>query len=321
MPTTALNNRTRSEPGPRTIAVLGLGSMGSRIAGRLLQAGREVLVWNRTREKMGPLVERGAVPVASPADAASRSQVVITMVADPAALAAVSEGEDGLIAGIERTDLVIEMSTVGPAAIAKLASLLPVGTHLVDAPVLGSVDEAVHGSLTVFMGGDEESCRLAFPLLSALGTPVPCGPLGAGAAAKLVANAALLLTTCGLGEVLSLSDRLALTREVAFRILETTPLDAQARRRRPLIEAGQFPPRFPLHLAAKDCGLILEAAYTATHGAPSLLGETRSWFVEAAGAGRPGDDYTAVLAHIVSVSTGNGTSFGADPPRLKSEEF
>ena len=287
--------------------------MGSRIAGRLLDTGHEVLVWNRSGEKMQPLVARGAIPAASPADAADRSHVVMTMLADPVALAAVVEGKHGLLEGIQRTSLLIEMSTVGPPAIATLASRLPIGTHLVDAPVLGSLEEAAHGTLTVFVGGDEDSYRRASPLLATLGTCVPCGPLGAGAAAKLVANAALLLTVCGLGEVLSLGDRLGLSRETVFRILDTTPLDAQARRRRSMLETGQFPPRFPVRLAAKDCGLILEGADTRMHDAPSLLGETQKWFVEAERGGRSGDDYTAVLAHITSMSTESVTSSGVGP--------
>src|SRR5215472_5127199 len=115
------------------VAVVGLGAMGSRIATRLVAAGHEVAVWNRSAGKAGPLAELGAVPAATPAEAASRAEVLITMVADPAALQAVTEGPDGVGAGASASLVVVEMSTVGPAAVARLASVLPPATGLLDA--------------------------------------------------------------------------------------------------------------------------------------------------------------------------------------------
>ncbi|MGH3037444.1 MAG: NAD(P)-dependent oxidoreductase, partial [Gaiellaceae bacterium] len=151
-----------------SVAVIGLGAMGSRIAGRLVGAGHDVVVWNRTPAKAEPLVALGARAAASPADAARRAEAVLTMVADPDALRAVTEGP-------------IEMSTVGPAAVAWLADALPTGTGLLDAPVLGSVTEAEAGSLSVFVGGPEPLVERWTPLLAALGTVCHVGPLGAGA--------------------------------------------------------------------------------------------------------------------------------------------
>src|ERR1043166_6447805 len=112
-----------------TVAVVGLGAMGSRIARRLLGSGHHLVVWNRSPEKLGPLIELGAVGAATAAETASRADVLITMVADPEALRAVSDGGDGIIAGAEASLTVIEMSTVGPAAVAELASKLPAGTQ------------------------------------------------------------------------------------------------------------------------------------------------------------------------------------------------
>ncbi|MGH3092648.1 MAG: NAD(P)-dependent oxidoreductase [Gaiellaceae bacterium] len=174
-----------------TVAVLGLGGMGSRIARRFLAAGHDVVLWNRTSERMAPLEELGAVPAASPADAARRADIVVTMVADPAALRAVSEGPAGVAAGITGSTTLVEMSTVGPAAVLRLASVLPPGMGLLDAPVLGSLAEAESGSLGIFVGGPASLAERWRPLLSALGSPVHVGPLGAGAAAKLVANSTL----------------------------------------------------------------------------------------------------------------------------------
>src|SRR5437867_12176551 len=135
-----------------TVAVVGLGAMGSRIARRFIDAGNDVVVWNRTPSKVAPLTDRGATATKSPADAARRSEAVVTMVADPAALREVTEGPDGVAAGAGPSTTVIQMSTVGLDPVTRLGSALPPGTELLDAPVLGSVAEAESGSLRIFVG-------------------------------------------------------------------------------------------------------------------------------------------------------------------------
>jgi 3-hydroxyisobutyrate dehydrogenase-like beta-hydroxyacid dehydrogenase len=267
------------------VAVVGLGGMGSRIARRLLDAGHELTVWNRTREKAEAL---GAPVAASPAEAASAAEVVITMVADPAALAAVTEGPDGVAAGAGEGTTVIEMSTVGPAAIEQLRSTLR--TDLLDAPVLGSLSEVESGTLSIFVGGDEAVFKRNRELLDALGKPIYVGPSGSGAAAKLVANSTLITMIGAVGEALALANALGLSREKAFEILGTTALAAQAERRRPALEAHEYPPRFPLRLARKDADLIHEL------GLDLRLTEAgRSWLAE---AGDGEQDYSAVLERI-----------------------
>jgi 3-hydroxyisobutyrate dehydrogenase/2-hydroxy-3-oxopropionate reductase len=113
--------------GTTRVAVIGLGSMGGRIATRLLNAGYELIVWNRSRQKALPLLERGAVLADTPAEAAARAAVLITMLADPAALRAVTEGDDGIAAGAAASLTVLDMSTVGPAGLAWLRAALPAG--------------------------------------------------------------------------------------------------------------------------------------------------------------------------------------------------
>lgn len=279
--------------------MIGLGAMGSRIAGRLVGAGHDVVVWNRTPAKAEPLVSLGATVAATPADAARRAEAVLTMLANPDALRAVTEGPDGFAAGVDEETTVIEMSTVGPAAVAWLADALPPGTNLLDAPVLGSVTEAEGGSLNVFVGGPESLVERWTPLLAALGTVRHVGPLGAGAAAKLVANTTLVATLGLLGEALALAQGLGLTREAAFEVLALTPLGAQSERRREAIESGEFPRRFALALARKDAELIVEAA--AESGVDvRLLAAAASWFRDADEEGWGERDYSAVLARILA---------------------
>lgn len=281
-----------------TVAFIGLGGMGSRMAGRLLDSGHDVVVWNRTAAKARPLIEAGATVADTPADAARSADVVITMVADPAALAAVSEGETGIAAGIRTDGTVIEMSTVGAPAIDRLRGALPAGVGLLDAPVLGSLTEVENGSLRVFVGGPVALFERWLPLLSALGTPGHVGPLGTGAAAKLVANATLFGVLALLGETVALADGLGLPRDVTFDVLATTPLAAQAERRRPAIEADDYPRRFALSLARKDLDLVLAAAED--RGVDMRVTEAvRRWVSDAASAGRGDQDYSAVIAHIL----------------------
>lgn len=292
------------------VAVVGLGAMGARMARRLLDAGHVVLVWNRTPDKMSQLTDLGAMPAESPADAAHRAEAVITMVSDPPALRAVTEGPAGVAAGVGGSVTVIEMSTVGPAAVSRLASMLPAGTGLLDAPVLGSISEAESGSLKIFVGGPASLVERWTPLLAALGSPVHVGPLGAGAAAKLVANVTLLGALGILGEALALAEGLGLTRGAAFDVLAATPLAAQAERRRRAVETADYPARFSLSLARKDADLIAEAA-TASGVDLRLGAAARTWLVNADEAGWGDRDYTAVLATIL-----HGADGDRPPPRM-----
>jgi 3-hydroxyisobutyrate dehydrogenase-like beta-hydroxyacid dehydrogenase len=262
--------------------VLGLGAMGSRIARRLLDAGNDVIVWNRT-----PARAEGFPRVAaSAAAAAPEADVTITMLANPEALREVTQD-------LEPKTL-IEMSTVGPDAVRELAARLP---EVIDAPVLGSRSEAESGTLHVFVGATPEQYAQWSPLLSPLGTTHHVGPLGAGASAKLVANSTLVGTIALLGEALRLADHLGLSRDAAFEVLGTTALAAQAERRRPALEANDFPPRFALALARKDADLVSAAG-------PDLrvAQAARSWLADADDAGWGDRDYSAVLAWLLDVA-------------------
>jgi 3-hydroxyisobutyrate dehydrogenase len=281
-----------------TVGFIGLGGMGSRMARRLLQAGHDVFVWNRSAERAAPLVEEGAILAETPADAAARAEAVITMVSDPAALWAVVEGPSGIAAGADASVTVLEMSTVGPAAVARLESLLSEGTGLLDAPVLGSLSEAESGELKIFVGGPEPLVKRWTPLLSVLGDPMHVGPLGSGSAAKLVTNSTLFGILATLGEALALAQGLGLTRDTTFDVLATTPLAAQAERRRAAVESGEYSRRFALSLGVKDLDLITEAA--AESGLDlRVAAAARAWFAEAEAAGWGDRDYSAVLAWML----------------------
>jgi 3-hydroxyisobutyrate dehydrogenase len=272
--------------------------MGSRIARRLLDAGHELVVWNRTPSKADELVALGAARADTPADAAARAEAVLTMLADPGAVRDVTEGSNGIAAGAGEGTTVIEMSTVGPAAIARLRVTLPEAVGLLDAPVLGSLPQVEAGALRVFVGGPEALAERWLPLLSELGTPMHVGPLGSGAAAKLVANTTLFGSLGVLGEALALAQGLGLERKTAFDVLAATPIAAQAERRREAIESGEYPPRFSLALAKKDADLVAEAAASAGVEL-RLAAAARSWLADADQAGWADLDYAVVLERML----------------------
>lgn len=280
------------------IGFIGLGAMGSRIARRLLDAGHTLIVWNRTASRAAPLAEAGARVARTPAEAAAEAELVFTMVTDPAALHAVAEGPEGVLAGIRPGSLFVDMSTVGPQAIRELEPKVLDGVGFADSPVLGSISEAEHGTLKIFVGGNDDVFRRIRPVLSQLGDPLHMGTVGSGAAAKLVANSTLFDVLCALGEAIALGERLGLRREEVFEILAATPLAEQAERRRAAIESDDYPPRFKLSLAHKDAELVVAAAKEA--GLDVRLGEAaRSWLADAEAAGLGELDYSGTLKVVL----------------------
>ena len=275
------------------IGFLGLGAMGRPMAARLLQAGHNLHVWNRTAGRDDSLVEAGAVRTTSPAEAAGNAEVVITMLSDPPALEEVLFGHSGAASTIPPSATLIEMSTVGPAAIQGASErLAPV--HVLDAPVLGSVSHAESGTMTIVVGGDEATLARHTDLLGVLGTVLHVGPSGAGATLKLANNAAVMSALVGLGEVLTLTDRAGVDQEVVFDAMARGPLGSLVERWRDKISGKVDRVDFRLALARKDLGLALAEAQGAglTLSVPAAAAARCD---EALAAGRADDDNTAVV--------------------------
>jgi 3-hydroxyisobutyrate dehydrogenase/2-hydroxy-3-oxopropionate reductase len=220
------------------------------------------------------------------------------MVSDPSALRDVTEGPTGIGAVADQSTTVLQMSTVNPAAVARLVSVLPASVGLLDTPVLGSLAEAESGSLRLFVGGPGPLVERWQPELAELGALMHLGPVGAGTAAKLVANSTLLTTLGQIGEALSLAQALGLPRDVAFEVLSCTPVAAQAERRRRAVETGEYPLHFTLKLAHKDGTLIVDAAKGAAVDL-RLAAAARSWFTDADEAGWGEGDYSSILAYML----------------------
>jgi 3-hydroxyisobutyrate dehydrogenase-like beta-hydroxyacid dehydrogenase len=241
------------------VAVLGLGAMGRAIAARLLGADHDVRVWNRTPGRDDGLIASGARRSTTPADAVRDADVVITMVTDPPAFEAVLFGPDGAASAIPDSATLIDMSTVGPTAIASAVErLAPVA--VMDAPVLGSVPSVESGSLVILAGGDHGVFERHTELLSILGTPIYLGASGSGAWLKLVNNAASTATLVALGELLALTDRAGLGIDDVLKGLEAGPLASLIERWRPRLKGEDQSSYFRLALARKDLAIVFDEA-------------------------------------------------------------
>ena len=174
------------------VAFLGLGIMGSRMAAQLLQAGHELNLWTRTDGKAAAwAAENGGTALATPAQAASGADVVISMVVDGPQVREILLGPGGAAEQASAGTLFADMSTIAPgAAVAISAELAELGHQFVDAPVTGSSPAAETGTLTIMVGGDAGDADRAQPLFEAMGrTIVRCGPVGHGQLVKLINNA------------------------------------------------------------------------------------------------------------------------------------
>ncbi|MGI5244571.1 NAD(P)-dependent oxidoreductase [Dactylosporangium sp. CA-139066] len=228
------------------IAVLGLGHMGAAIAGRLAAAGYRVTAWNRSPRPPIPGVRH--VDDLGSVDAG----VVITMLTDGDAVEAVL----AKLAPRAGT-VVVDMSTIGPDAVRRIAAGLPAGVALVDAPVGGSTGAAAAGALRIFAGGADADVARVELVLAALGTVRRCGALGTGAAVKLVLNAALVTAVAGLADALTVAAAVGLDREAAVAVLRDGPLGFATER---TLAPGAPAAHFRVALAAKDADLAIAAA-------------------------------------------------------------
>jgi 3-hydroxyisobutyrate dehydrogenase len=206
------------------IGVAGLGKMGAAMAQRLIEVGHAVTVWNRSADKAKPLVEAGAVAAATPAELAERSEVVVSVLTDAAAIDAVYLGSSGLLAGNVRGKLFIEMSTVQPQTeVALMAKVRAHDAAFVECPVGGSTGPARQGKLIGLMGAEPGDAARAKPILDQLCRRLEhCGPVGSGSVMKLTINMPLMIYWQALGEALALCRPLGLDPARVMDLLSDT---------------------------------------------------------------------------------------------------
>jgi len=287
------------------VTFLGLGTMGSGMAGNLLQAGHEVRVWNRSPGKADDLQARGAVEVDDAHEAVAGAEVVMYCLADDAAVEDLVLGADGIAAAVPTDALVIDLSTVAPAtSLAEHAAYAERGVRFLDAPVFGSRDEAKNGGLWVVVGGDEGTYHAALPVLEPISaTRHYMGDAGNGARMKLVGNLLVASQLEALGEAMSLAKKAGLDLHDVLGVLSVTDF------RTPIYDAvgasmleGDYSPDFALHLLLKDARLIAELARDLEVPIPSTTA-TMDTIERAVEAGY-GDENASALVKVLGSDAG-----------------
>jgi 3-hydroxyisobutyrate dehydrogenase-like beta-hydroxyacid dehydrogenase len=245
------------------IGFVGLGQMGLPIAENLLAAGHELIVWNRTAAKAGPLLDAGAAGAATPRDAAA-ADVVITMLADDAAVSAVLDGPDGVLAA-KHPVFHVSMSTISVALSEHLTQThRDRGEAFVAAPVFGRPDAAAARALSVLCAGPDDAVRMCLPLLEAIGRRV--FPLGehppAANLVKLTGNFLIMATIESLAEAMTLAEKGGIERAQLLEVLTGTLFDSPVHRTYGaiLVEDRFRPAGFAAPLGLKDLRLVAEAA-------------------------------------------------------------
>jgi 3-hydroxyisobutyrate dehydrogenase-like beta-hydroxyacid dehydrogenase len=264
------------------VGVVGLGTMGSRLAGRLLDAGHEVHGTNREPDRAADLVTRGMKWHDTPRDVATAVDVVISMVTDDDALAAITGGPEGIVAGLAARHVYIDMSSVSPHASMRTAELVrAAGALMLDAPVSGSVPQAEAGTLAIMVGGDAAAFARVEPLLRVLGATITrVGDNGAGVTLKLAINISLAVQVLAFSEGLLLAQRGGIDPKLAADVMVNSPIGSPMLKARvPLLLELPETAWFPIRLMHKDIRLALDEArrvgirLPSTAAADTLLGQ------------------------------------------------
>ena len=245
------------------LGFVGLGIMGAGMAANLVRAGHQVTVWNRTAGKADPVVELGATLAPSPRAVAEASDIVFVCVSDTPDVEAMLFGADGIAQGVAGGSLVVDHSTVSPAATRGWAERLAgQDVAFVDAPVSGGSEGAVKGTLSVMAGGDDAAFDRARPYLDAVGSTIThVGPVGAGQTCKLVNQVLVVVNMLGVAEALVLAQAGGLDPNVAVAATRGGAGGSwMLANRGPQIANRDFRPGFTIDLQQKDLRLVLEVA-------------------------------------------------------------
>ncbi len=244
------------------IGFIGLGTMGGPMALRLLEAGHQLTVHNRTRDREGTLAAAGAARAASPREAALEAEVVFTMVSDTPDVQAVVLGEDGAIHGLTAGSVLVDMSTISPATTRKIALALEErGVTMLDAPVSGGSEGAELGTLSIMVGGEGTTLERVRPLLEVLGSTITLvGPIGSGQVTKAINQVIIAGTYAAVAEGMALGMKAGIDIEAAHQAVSGGAAGSWvlANRAGNMI-ANEYPLGFRTRLHRKDLGIALDA--------------------------------------------------------------
>jgi 2-hydroxy-3-oxopropionate reductase len=243
-----------------TVGFIGLGIMGKPMAENLIEAGYDLVVYNRTREKAEDL--EGATVADTPKEVAEQSDIIITMLPDSPQVEEVLAGEDGVLEGVEDGDLIVDMSTISPVVTEELSQQAQEkGSSMLDAPVSGGDVGAIEGTLSIMVGGSEEDFERARPLFEVMGgTVTHVGPVGAGQVVKAANQIVVALTIEAVSEALVLGSKGGVSPEKILDVLGGGLAGNKVMEvKREKMLTHSFDPGFRVELHHKDLGIALAA--------------------------------------------------------------
>jgi 3-hydroxyisobutyrate dehydrogenase-like beta-hydroxyacid dehydrogenase len=283
------------------LGFVGLGAMGQLIVPRLLDAGHKVTGWNRSRDKAAPLIAAGMAWADTPRAVAQNSEIVFSIVTDAKAVRAVALGHDGIVAGLKRGGIYIDMSTIEPEeSRAVAAEFAHAGSIMLDGPLSGSPVTVVAGQASIMIGGDEAAYQRAKPVLLAIGPKVMrIGGQGLACQMKIAINLLLMVEVSAFGEAVALAEKGGVERAVALEaVLKSVAASPVLGYRGPFILDGQMPavPLADVTLQQKDMMLALNLGRAL--GSPVPLAAAANEMMNACrGLGIDANDF--VVAHQV----------------------
>jgi 3-hydroxyisobutyrate dehydrogenase-like beta-hydroxyacid dehydrogenase len=280
------------------VGFIGLGDMGQAIVPRLLEAGHRVTGWNRTKEKAEPLLKRGMLWADSPRQLASGSDVVFSIVTDSAAVKALALGENGIISGLRKDGVYLDMSTIDPEASRAVGSeFSKAGLTMMDAPISGTTLTIGQGKASVMVGGDRATFDRVQPVLLAIGPKVTyVGAQGLAVQLKVALNMTLVIEVIGFCEGVALAEKGGVPREVAVdAMLKSVVASPVISYRAPLILEGHISDATygDVNLQQKD--MLLALTLGRRMGVPVPLGAAANEMLNACrGLGLDHHDFVTV---------------------------
>lgn len=243
------------------IGFIGLGTMGKPMCKRLLEAGYEVIVYDKNPDPVSDLANEGATVANDPIECGSTSQILLTSLPHPHHVKTLML-EEGVLASLKSKSIWVDLTTNRRGLIESLAYDAPEDVSVVDSPVTGAVDGARNGQLTLFAGGQEDIIQEVLPILQNLGRVIICGPLGTGNVVKLVTNQLWFIAAASIGEGFALGMANGVDLSVLWDAIKDSAGDSfVARHDAPSIFAGHYDPSFSLDLCLKDLNLIQDLSY------------------------------------------------------------